>query len=137
MENTKKKRKRKTYKCRDCNAPITRFSKNGRCVKCSHIAQRTRVRPPKERLEELLVEYNFSAIGRLFNVSDNSIRKWCRYYNISDTSKNYKVSKEKLKELLIENNFSAVGRMFNVSDDVIRKWCRCYNMSDRAKDYKI
>lgn len=49
-------------------------------------------RPNKDELYELLVkEKNFSAIGKMFNVSDNAIRKWCKWYKIPSNIKFYKM----------------------------------------------
>jgi DNA polymerase III alpha subunit len=41
-------------------------------------------RPPKEELEKLVWEKPFTRIGIDYNVSDNAIRKWCLYYNITN-----------------------------------------------------
>lgn len=45
-----------------------------------------------EKLIEILQQNNgnFSAVGRLYGVSDNAIRKWCKSYNISTKSVDYK-----------------------------------------------
>lgn len=48
----------------------------------SCIDRRKVERPTKEILEKLIIEKPFTEIGKLYNVSDNSIRKWCKYYNI-------------------------------------------------------
>jgi len=49
-------------------------------------------RPSSEDLYKILVDNNgnFSAVGRLYGVSDNSIRKWCKAYNMPTHSNNYK-----------------------------------------------
>ena len=44
--------------------------------------QRKVDRPSKEELEILIKTKSFSEIGRNYNVSDNSIRKWCKMYNL-------------------------------------------------------
>lgn len=41
------------------------------------------IRPSKEELELLILQYNFTALGKKFGVSDNTIRKWCKYYKIN------------------------------------------------------
>lgn len=40
-------------------------------------------RPSKEILEQEILTESFSALGRKYGVSDNAVRKWCKYYNIS------------------------------------------------------
>jgi very-short-patch-repair endonuclease len=52
--------------------------------------QRKVERPSKEELSKLLQESNFSAIGRTYGVSDNTIRKWCRAYGIPHRKKDMK-----------------------------------------------
>ena len=36
----------------------------------------------KEELIELLRRYSFLQIGKIYNVSDNAVRKWCKKYNL-------------------------------------------------------
>jgi transposase-like protein len=35
-------------------------------------------RPSRAELEHLLTQHSFVAVGRMFGVSDNAIRKWLR-----------------------------------------------------------
>lgn len=44
----------------------------------------------KEELYNMLLESSFSSVGRHFSVSDNAIRNWCKYYNLSTKAKDYK-----------------------------------------------
>ena len=39
-------------------------------------------RPTKEELLKLIQNNSFSKIGRMFGVTDNTIRKWCRLYDL-------------------------------------------------------
>lgn len=39
-------------------------------------------KPSREELLNLLLTENFTSIGRIYNVSDNAVRKWCKKYNI-------------------------------------------------------
>lgn len=39
-------------------------------------------RPNKDKLKELVRKLTFVEIGRMYNVSDNTIKKWCKYENI-------------------------------------------------------
>lgn len=68
--------------CPQCGKP---FKKNGR-VYCSnecHSLKRTKSnKPTKNELESLIHSESFLAIGRMFNVSDNTIRKWCKGYDL-------------------------------------------------------
>lgn len=78
--------KSKNY-CIDCNNEV---SKSGiRCVSCSHNLRYFK-RPSKEVLENIMKENNYNkvAVGKLYGVSDTTIKKWCIYHDI-----NYKLEK--------------------------------------------
>lgn len=80
--------------CIDCGKPITKNSKIKRCEECAHKQQRkVKDRPDKETLYKELKESNFIEVGKKYGVSDNSVRKWCRYYGLSDKAKDYKPEK--------------------------------------------
>lgn len=81
------------YFCIDCGNEIK--TNASRCVKCSQLAQRTVERPNREELKALIRIIPFSQIGKQFNVSDNTIRKWCKSENLpSKASEIKKYSKE-------------------------------------------
>ena len=71
---------------------ITKDSNSGLCRSCYSQTTRKVKRPTKEELYQYLISVkgNFSQAGRNFGVSDNSIRKWCKSYNIPSSSKAYK-----------------------------------------------
>lgn len=48
----------------------------------SHKARRVVERPSAERLWELVQTLSFLEIGRLYGVTDNTIRKWCKSYEL-------------------------------------------------------
>jgi 5-methylcytosine-specific restriction endonuclease McrA len=52
------------------------------CKKCSSFKKRKM--PPISDVELLnfVTNLSFVEIGRKFNVSDNTVRKWCKYYNL-------------------------------------------------------
>ena len=69
--------------CIDCDKIITK--KNARCIECSIKYRNIQSkRPSKEQLIQDIsdLKCNMSAIGRKYNVSDNSIRKWIKSYSI-------------------------------------------------------
>jgi very-short-patch-repair endonuclease len=59
----------------------------------SAFKQRKVKRPSKEELLNEINEYSFVSLGRKYGVTDNTIRKWCKYYRIpyrkKDLNKNY------------------------------------------------
>lgn len=49
---------------------------------CFKITQRKTERPSKEELFELIQRMSFVQIGEMYDVSDNAIRKWCKFYDL-------------------------------------------------------
>lgn len=89
IEKKEKKKKEKVFHyCKDCGDILSRKSKSGLCISCYNkqynykrsIKQRKVERPSYETLLKELKESNYSAVGRKYGVSDNSIRKWIKYY---------------------------------------------------------
>jgi len=78
--------------CKHCNNEFEPTQKRIiYCSKtCAAIKSRKSERPTKEKLIELLNSKNFVEVGKLYNVSDNAVRKWCKTYEISYSSKDYK-----------------------------------------------
>lgn len=72
--------KHKQNYCIDCGLPILHESK--RCVSCNGKINRLVERPNREELKQLIRTKSFYEIGRMYNVRDNSIRKWCDRYNL-------------------------------------------------------
>jgi Zn finger protein HypA/HybF involved in hydrogenase expression len=77
------KHRKKVYNCLDCGKEIKKDSE--RCNKCSSILNNKNQRKfevSKEKLIELINQYPMTKIGKMFNVSDNSIRKRCKTLGI-------------------------------------------------------
>lgn len=73
----------KEYKCLKCGTKITRFSKSGLCTSCVQLEKRVvKERPSREELKKLIREMSFIKIAKLYNCSDNAIRKWCDKENL-------------------------------------------------------
>lgn len=49
--------------------------------------QRKCERPSKENLFSLLKQYSFNEVSKFFKVSDRTIRKWCKYYDLPSNKK--------------------------------------------------
>ena len=57
-------------------------------------------KPDREQLKTLIRKNSFIQVGRLFGVSDNAVRKWCRSYGLPDSSNLIKeISDEKWEEM--------------------------------------
>lgn len=71
--------------CINCGKKIT--SGATRCRDCLNFSQRTVERPTREELKEMIRSSNFAAIGRFYGVRDNTIRKWCKAYDLPQKSR--------------------------------------------------
>jgi HNH endonuclease len=78
--------------CKHCEKDYE-YYKNGEtyCSKeCASKDSRKSERPSKEKLEILIKTIPFVEIGRLYGVSDNAIRKWCKSYELPYRKKDLK-----------------------------------------------
>lgn len=77
--------------CIDCNAIIS-----PRAIRCKSCAakekqkDKTTFHPNREKLKELIRSTSFLQIGKIYNVSDNSVRKWCDSYGLPRKSSEIK-----------------------------------------------
>lgn len=71
--------------CKNCGKIIS--SKAIFCLECSANNARVVERPSKQILKEKIRNTPFTQIGAEYQVSDNTIRKWCDAYNLPRTKK--------------------------------------------------
>lgn len=86
--------KRKIYHhiCKTCNESFDSYDETQiYCSKeCSCLDHRKVERPSKEELFELIKTTPFLTIGKMYNVSDNAVRKWCETYGLPYKKKDLK-----------------------------------------------
>ena len=73
--------------CIDCGRPLSSRD-SVRCVICSAKVRRVVSEdkmPTKEELFDLINKKSFVEIGKIYNVSDSTIKKWCKRYNLPST----------------------------------------------------
>lgn len=85
--------------CIDCGKEISKRAK--RCKECAILnkkkngttGRKSTCPTTKENLISELLQNNgnFTAVGKVFYVSDNAIRRWCEKFGMSKKSKDYKV----------------------------------------------
>lgn len=90
----------KTCHCKNCGKIISRETKTNLCHSCYNITLRKAIWPSREELKQLIYTTSFLQIGKMFNVSDNAVRKWCIYYNLPSKSKEIKQYNKKDWELI-------------------------------------
>lgn len=88
--NFSNKKNKITNNCKDCGCEIG--NKSTYCVKCApkhhkifKVSEANM--PTKEELLEMIKKMSFVEIGKMYGITDNSIRKWCKKYNIPSTKK--------------------------------------------------
>lgn len=54
------------------------------CKSCRYLNDRVVERPSRNVLKQELRQSNFCSIARKYGVTDNAVRKWCRFYNLPD-----------------------------------------------------
>lgn len=89
----------KNFICPICGG----FKKDRRskmCFECYSASKRTTERPSRAELKKLIREKTFVEIGKIYSVSDNSIKKWCDKYNLPRTKKEIKSFSDEQWELL-------------------------------------
>jgi hypothetical protein len=68
--------------CPKCNKNLM-YKDSKMCVKCHHdFDRKVKDRPTYEELLELIKNKSFIQIGKMYGVSDNAVRKWCKSYNL-------------------------------------------------------
>lgn len=85
-----RKQKKQINYCKKCGKEISADAEL--CIECYGLSIRKVERPTANDLQIILKENkgNFTKVGQLFNVSDNTIRKWCKSYNLPFHSSDYK-----------------------------------------------
>lgn len=90
------KTNKKCKKCEKCGKEVSNNSIL--CLDCYKLDKAKNI-PSKEILEDLLKEHNnYTKISKIFNVSPNTVKKWCNKYELSII----KIKKEKPNKKRLE-----------------------------------
>ena len=78
------------YYCLDCHKEISKTSL--RCQSCAGIELKKDIskRPDKETLIKDITLMSMVKVGKKYGVSDNAVKKWCKFYGIWHLRKNKK-----------------------------------------------
>lgn len=77
------KKEKEIFVCKNCGKILSYGNKSGLCSEC-YIKQsyRTKEKPSKEELENLLKQYSLNKIGKMYGVTHNVVKKWGINYNL-------------------------------------------------------
>lgn len=124
-----KRVKEPTLVCRECGIKISRHSKSGLCVSCSHKYKRKNAKTRYNNRVKIICP---CCKTNLMN-STSTMCESC--YNKKRIEKLYNIiSRDNLKELIRSTSFTQIGDMYNVSDNTIRKWCDKYNLPRKVSE---
>lgn len=117
-QKVEEQKTKKTNYCQRCHKEIS--SNATFCSECYKLQKREE-RPDAEQLTQILIEYkgNFSAVGRLFNLTSSAIVKWCKEYNLPYHSEDYKPPK---KEKLHNGLPKAVYMLDKTTNEILKEF---------------
>lgn len=90
-----------TKLCRNCGVVISHQLISYCGPTCAALGSRVVARPSKEQLALDVNVMSLVKTGEKYNVSDNSIRKWCRHYDIPIPTRYRRVSTNSGKSTLV------------------------------------
>ena len=93
-----KKQEKSTNKCKQCGKEIDVHAFY--CSECWRLLSRKTKRPSREELKNLIRCNSFTAIARMFDVSDNAIKKWCKSYGLPHKVSDIKLISDENWELI-------------------------------------
>lgn len=103
-KNIKNKSTKTENRCEICGQVISKRAH--KCIKCYHqtesYKEQRRKKCPVDRqeLKNLIRSQSFLSIGRMYDVSDNTIRVWCNKYALPDKKKDIKSIPDEIWEKL-------------------------------------
>jgi hypothetical protein len=68
--------------CKHCGAKIYKYTDSLTCATCASKNSRKVPRPNPDILAEKIIQNGYVKTGKLYGVSDNAVRKWCKSYNM-------------------------------------------------------
>ena len=74
---------------------LTSKNCNHRCKNC-YLEYHSLHIPKKEELLNLITTMSFLQIGKIYGVSDNAVRKWCKKYDLPFKYKDIKLLRQSL-----------------------------------------
>lgn len=134
----------KRHICIDCGTPISQQAI--RCVICSTENRRKiryaqaniqyRKKPDKETLKILLTTNSYSAIGQMYHISSNAVKKWAKGYGLYEYCFCQLPNENQFIEYMNTHALFEAKKFYNVSESTIKTWCNKFGIN-HIKSYKI
>ncbi len=127
----------KRPKCKKCGKSLDYKSKTGLCIECykKYLNEINNI-PSKEQLQRLLSENNYSAIGRMYNVSGNAVKKWAKKYGIYNNCFRQLPDKNSFIQFMNTHNLAEARKNYDVDRTTILSWCKKFGVT-HIKSYQI
>ena len=88
----------KKYVCKKCGKEIS--STSTYCQDCWSLLNRRVERPSREEMKQLIRNNSFKSLAKMFGVADNTIRRWCKDYQLPYRTKDIKLISDTDWELI-------------------------------------
>lgn len=95
---SKKEKEENINRCKKCGTEIDRQAHY--CAECWCVLSRKVERPSREELKNLIRHNSLVSIARMFDVSDSSIQKWCKGYQLPHKVSDIKLISDEDWELI-------------------------------------
>lgn len=103
------KREKQKIQCSNCGAIISNKNITGLCKKCYYEQNSSHIPSKEQLIQDMLTYKSYSKISTQYNVSETTIRKWVKKYNID--IKNY-VSNALLGIKPIEDAYNQLRKLY-------------------------
>ena len=100
------------------------------------------IRPSKDILQKEIWETPVKKLSIKYGVVDSAIKKWIKYYKLSNPPRGYwnkkyqsklcPVDAKQLQILLNQLPMVHIAHKFNVSEGLVRKWMKSYSINGRG-----
>lgn len=113
--------------CPQCGR--TKDHKAKMCIHCWSVLCKKVEQPSKEELEKMILSMSFVQIGKQFGVSDNTVRNWCKNYELPYKYRDLHPKKETPEKKVIDNTYKVKMTNEHTSNE--------FNNLNYAIDYLI
>lgn len=103
------------------------------CRECFKVSRREHI-PDIQTLQYLISQYTYEEIGRQYNVTGKTVRKWAYSYGLVESKQSKKPSKNELEQLLSIYSINDIATIFNVTPGTVSWWKKDLGIINIEKD---